>query len=70
MIDDLSKASDKIDSWMTINKLKNNNDKTEMMPCGTKNKINSITCNSALIGGETIQFSSKVKNLGIFIESY
>ena len=35
----ISKGSDQIDSWMTTNKLKKNNNKTEMMPCGTNNKL-------------------------------
>ena len=64
----ISEGSDQIDSWMTTNKLKKNNDKTEMMVCGTNHKLKSIETNSAIIGGETILFSPKVKNLGIFIE--
>ena len=36
----ISKGSDQIDSWRTTNKLKKNNDKTEMMPCGTNTIIN------------------------------
>ncbi|MCP3852877.1 MAG: hypothetical protein GY694_22015, partial [Gammaproteobacteria bacterium] len=65
---DLSKCSDEIDSWMTSNKLKKNNDKTEMLLCGTTAKLKSINCNSVMIGNEVINFSSKVKNLGIFLE--
>ena len=64
----ISEGSDQIDSWMTTNKLKKNNDKTEMMVCGTNHKLKSTETNSAIIGGETILFSPKVKNLGIVIE--
>ena len=67
---DLSQlCSNEIDTWMTDNKLKKNNDKTEMLLCGTIAKLNSINCNSLKIGDEIINFSSKVKNLGVFLEN-
>ena len=69
MTTDLSNCSDKVDHWMTVNKLKKNNDKTEMMPCGTKAKLNAIVCDSATIGGAKIPFSSKVRNLGLIIDN-
>ena len=65
---DLSKCSEEINIWMTNNKLKMNNDKTEILLCGTNAKLKSIDCNSLKIGSEIINFSPKVKNLGIFIE--
>ena len=45
----ISKGSNQIDSQMTTNKLKKNNDKTEMIPCGTNT-------NSAKVGNEVIIF--------------
>ena len=65
---DLSKCSYEIDTWMTNNKLKKNNDKTEILLCGTIAKLKSIDCDSVMIGNETIPISSKVRNLGIMIE--
>ena len=50
MINVISKGSDQIDSWMTTNKLKKNNDKTEMFQCGTNNKLKLINSNSAKVG--------------------
>ena len=65
----LSNCSNDVDEWMTVNKLKKNNDKTEMMPCGTRVKLSTIECDSATIGGATIAFSSKVNSLGFVIDS-
>ena len=35
MTGELSSCSDDVDDWMTINKLSKNNDKTEILLCGT-----------------------------------
>ena len=52
---------------MTSNKLKKNNDKTELLLCGTNAKLKSIDCNSVMIGNEVINFSPKVKKSWNFL---
>ena len=40
-----------------------------MLLCGTIAQLKSVNCNSLKIGNEIINFSSKVKNLGLFLEN-
>lgn len=69
MTDELSKCTDDINKWMNTNKLKMNNDKTELLLCGTHSKLNSVQAKSVKIGNEVINYSKKVKNLGMFFEN-
>ena len=69
MTDELSKCTDGINKWMNTNKLKMNNDKTELLLCGTHSKLNSVQAKSVKIGNEVINYSKKVKNLGMFFEN-
>ena len=48
---------------MTMNKLKMNNDKTEIMACGTNAKRKQVNVDSVDIGGEAISLSNEVKDL-------
>ena len=62
-----------IKSWMTCNKLKLNDDKTEVMLLKSdrtkSNNLNDTFPNSMLIGTTNIPFSSQAKNLGYTISS-
>ena len=53
---------------MTMNKLKMNNDKTEIMVCGTIAKRKLVNINLVDIGGVPISLSDEVKDLGVFID--
>ena len=47
-----------------------NDDKTEIMPVGTKAKLKSVPETSSLtLSGSTISFSYKVRNLGVYLDS-
>ena len=47
-----------------------NDDKTEIMPDGTKAKLKSVPQTSSLtLSGSTIPFSYKVRNLGVYLDS-
>ena len=46
-----------------------NNDKTEIMACGTLVKLKQINIDSVTIGSENIALSDEVKDLGVFIDS-
>ena len=56
--------------WMSANKLRMNNEKTEIILCGTYARLNSVRPNSLKIGNNIIDFSSKVKKkkLGMCLE--
>lgn len=60
-----------VKTWMTVNKLKLNDDKTEvMLLCSTKmsGKIKQPT--SMTIGNSVVPFSSSVKSLGVTLDNH
>lgn len=63
----VSTASD-VNDWMTANKLKMNNDKSEIMLCGTATKLKNINIETVKIGEDLVDFSNEVKDLGILID--
>ena len=68
MTDNLSKCTDDINIWMSANKLKMNNEKTEILLCGKNTKLKSVHNKSIKIGDDVIDFTNKVKNLGVYLE--
>ena len=74
--DSVMQAADKITSttslindWMSANKLKMNNDKTEIILCGTNPKRKLVNIDSIDIGDVNVALSSEVKDLGVMIDS-
>ena len=61
LLDKISKSTDDINLWMSANKLKMNNEKTEILLCGTNARLKSVHPNSLKIGNNIIDFSPKVK---------
>jgi len=56
---------------MTTNKLKRNNDKTEVMLLSTPHMSHKITCPSTMtVGDATVTFSSSVVNLGVTLDHH
>ena len=53
---------------MSSNKIKMNTDKTEIMLCGSLQKLKRIDVNSVIIGDECVYFSKSVRNLGIHLD--
>jgi len=51
-----------------LDKLKMNTDKTEIMLCGSLQKLKRIDVNSVIIGDECVYFSKSVRNLGIHLD--
>ena len=51
---------------MTVNKLKMNSDKTEVMLCGAKAKLKDVDVDSVDICDDNISFSNHVKKPRIF----
>ena len=54
---------------MSANKLKMNNEKTKIPLCRTNARLKSVRPNSLKIGNNIIDFSPKVKNLGLCFEN-
>ena len=54
---------------MSKNKLKLNDDKTELLIVSSKNAQNKIKNKSIQIGSSTISASSSVRNFGIYLDS-
>ena len=64
----LTTSTSEINDWMSCNKLKMNNAKTEIMLCSTKVKLKNIELDSVKVGEDSILLSSEVKDLGVFID--
>ena len=58
-----------IKGWMLNNKLKLNDDKTEVLLCGRSDIIKKVDRTNIKLGNNLISFSSEVKNLGIYLDS-
>ena len=69
VLKDTTKCFVSIKAWMTQNKLKLNDAKTDIIPCSTSTKINTLDVDHVIIGNSTITFSNKANNLGVFIDN-
>ena len=69
LLDCMQRCVSEVNIWMRSNKLKMNNDKTEILPCSTVHKLSSLENTTLEIDNETVPFSNKVKNLGVIIDS-
>ena len=60
-----------VKSWMTVNKLKLNDDKTEIMLVSSKQMTHKLTIpDSMIVGDATVSFSKSVKNLGVTLDNH
>ena len=64
----VSECTIDVNNWMSKNKLKMNTDKTEIILCGTSQKLNTLDINNVVIGDESVYFSPSVKNLGVYLD--
>ena len=69
MLDKLTTCISSINKWMNANKLKMNNDKTEIMAIGTEPKIRSIGAAEVSLSDQRISLSSNVRDLGVILDS-
>ena len=69
VLKDTTKCFVSVKAWMTQNKLKLNDPKTDIIPCSTLTKINTFDVDQLIIGNCTITFSNKSNNLGVFIDN-
>ena len=58
-----------IETWMSLNKLKLNGDKTELLVIGSGNLSASKLPSFTAIGGSVIQLSHSVRNIGVIFDN-
>ncbi|MEM7226837.1 MAG: reverse transcriptase domain-containing protein [Pseudomonadota bacterium] len=58
-----------IKSWMQQHKLKLNDDKTEILTCGTESKLKNTNIHTLEIAGNEITCAQTAKNLGVVLDS-
>ena len=59
----------KICDWMASNRLKLNEDKTQVIWLGTRHQLSKLTENTLTLPNDTVQFSTVVNDLGVQIDS-
>ena len=69
VVENLERCCDEIKKWMTLNRLKLNDDKTEAILLGPKERRNSVNLNSIRIGESEIEIVEKVRDLGLIIDA-
>ena len=68
LVQGIETCSGNVKKWMTDNKLKMNNEKTEILLCGPKKYVESSDCDHICIEGENISFSDNARNLGVYFD--
>ena len=70
LIDSMRLCIDEIKDWMTDNKLKPNDDKTEVMIISSSRMSTALSISESFdIGNASVPFSDTVKNLGVTLDS-
>ena len=69
VVENLELCCDEIKKWMTLNRLKLNDDKTKAILLGPKERRNSINLNSIRVGESEIEIVEKVRDLGLIIDA-
>ena len=69
LIVDVQSCIEAVKAWMAPNKLKMNDDKTEIMPVSTTQKLNSLNFDNICVGTDKITLSHKAKNLGVILDN-
>ena len=67
-VSEMEECCSSVKNWMHERKLKLNDEKTEIMICGTKQRLFTVGQQSFNIGGNTILSSDAVKNLGVYLD--
>ena len=69
LVDKVEGCCDELKEWMSANKLKLNDQKTEVLVCGSKRSLEKLDLQSVRIGTAAIAPSASVRNLGLIIDS-
>ena len=65
----LTDCINKIEHWMGCNRLRLNVDKTQVIWMGTRQQLEKIEVDELILHSLTIQFSTKVVNLGVVLDN-
>jgi hypothetical protein len=68
-IENVQNCCSEIKCWMDKNRLKLNEDKTEVLLCGPPCRRESVPVDSLSVAGTTIPFSDVVKTLGVYFDA-
>ena len=68
LVQSIETGFDNVKKWMTDNKLKMNDEKTEILPCDPKKYVESSYCDHICVEGENISFSDNARNLGVYFD--
>ena len=69
VVKNLENCCSKIKEWMLFNRLKLNDDKTEVILLGPEERRNSINLDSIKVGDSDISIVNNVRNLGLYLDS-
>ena len=65
----LNSCISEIDKWMASNRLKLNQEKSDILWCATKRRLRFLDHSPLLLGGAVINPSAGVKDLGVLISN-
>ena len=65
----VEKCIDSIKQWMLTNKLKLNDEKTEILLIGTRQQLEKVDFNSIRVGSTTVNCTGTAKNLGCWFDA-
>ena len=69
LISEIENCVKDVKSWTDSNKLKLNNNKTEIIMCSTESKLNQLTVKGMQFDNNFIEFTHVTKSLGVYIDS-
>ena len=69
ILDKFTSCLSDIGVWMSDNRLKLNQSKTQLLPIGTWQQLSKIKIDSVILANQIINFSSKAVNLGCILDS-
>ena len=72
LLDEAADTIGRVSDWMATNKLKMNDDKTELLHVGTLQKLeytSELFQNGLRVADTNLKFSNSVKNLGVWLDS-
>ena len=64
----MTSSIEEVGIWMKGNKVKMNDDKTELIAIGSKSKLKQVSINSMVFQDCEIVFSESGRNLGVFLD--
>ena len=67
-LEQIEQCVSSIKGWMKNNKLKLNDDKTELLVFGTPQQLKKISFSSVVVGSTVVSKSSKARNLGVIFD--